>query len=494
MKSGKKVAIIVTIIVILLLLAGGVWAVNEYVINNPKDLFDKYTAQNLAEVFNFDTSFISKIENDNSGKTREAKTNIDFSGLGKNVKLEANQKVDKQNNKSELELDLKKDDNSILKLKGLNNSDKYAFTSEQIVNGYIGIENNKLDELAKKFNLNVENIPNKIEIAKGDYENDKKKVMTKLQEEYLPLVINKFSEEKYTKEKNVSVQREDIVYDKATKLTLNTNTLEIRDLIVELLNKAKEDDDLLDKIIASSVEGYKDEAIKQTKEQIDSLIKSLENMDENKNIKVDTYIYKNKAVKTDIVAEDNNTISMYPNGATKKIVMNMKSSTFDTVDEIVSSNSNATSTISKDIEYKVEFEIYNEVKENSHEIMLKVISNDRNVADIKANFNQNDNGSKVSLEVVMGDITIIKLNQETEYKDSIDIEELNSDNSVILNDMSQEEIQSLMGQLVPVVAEVFGNTVNEIVGLESGNFGDIVIHNGEQDIENNDMTPNDENM
>lgn len=459
MKKGNKAVIIVIVLVLVIaLLVGGAWAVNEFVINNPKDLFDRYTMQNLSEVFSFDTSFISQIENDNSGKTRQTKTDIEIFGED-GIKVETDLRVDKQNNKSQIDIDLKTKDTSVLKIQGLRNGEKYAFKSDSIANGYIGIENNKLDELAEKLGIEMEGIPNKIEFTKGDFENNKKKILSKLQEEYLPIITNKFADDKYTKEKNITVRIDDIEYAKATKLTLNTDVKEISNLLIELVEKAKNDEELFEKIMTYGVDGYDNEIKKLYEETLDSLKESLEEVDSDETIKINTYIEKNKVIKTDIVFEDGGSISIYKGGDTKRIILDIASS--EDISDIAD--------IDEDIK-KVELAIKDKLEDDTQELNVQVSVNNEEMYVIDMEINKIEDGSNVDIEFSDNSEYPIKINIETEYKDSVEVTNLEDNNYMILNEHSKEELETFMGQLGPVVEE----TVQEaMIKLLSNVMGSI---------------------
>lgn len=489
MGKGKKTAIIVIVVVLILaLIAGGVWAVNEYVINNPKDLFDKYTAQNLSEVFNFDTSLISQIRSDNSGKTRETVTNVDFSGMGQNIIAETNLKVNKQNNRNQIDLELKRDDESLFKIQGLNNGDKYAFKSDEIANGYIGIENNKLNELAEKLNLGIANVPSKIEITKGDFEDNKKRIISKLSDEYLPIILNKYTKDKYVKEKNVTIKRDDVEYANATKVTLNTNTKEISELLVELLNKAKEDDDLLGKLMTYSIDGQQKEIKNEIKKQIDSMIESIKKINDNEEIKINTYIYKDKVIKTDIVLEKDGTISIYQDGETKKRVMNSNSSSIENVAQNISENVIADTAIVESKENIIEIDIINNVTDSTQDISFKLLINNNEIMSVDIGAEKKANGSDFDVAISRDNKSLVKLTQTTEYKDSVDVDEIKDDNSMIINNYSAEEIQSLLGQLAPLMTEIVGETADEI------SSDDISNDNNNESDDNTENENSDEEM
>lgn len=454
-KKNKAVIIIVVLLVVIALLAGGVWAVSQFVLNKPKDLFDKYTVQNLSEVFNFDTSLISQIQNNNSGKTRQTKTDIEISGI-EGIKVETDLRVDKQNNKSQIDIDLKNDNDSILKVQGLKNADKYAFKSDPIANGYIGIENNKLDELAEKLNLNIANIPNKIEITKGDFENNKKKILSKLQEEYLPIIKNKFTEDKYSKEKNISIKVGDIEYTKATKLILSTDGEELKELLTELLEKAENDDELIEKMITYSIDGYSDEIKEQYKKQLTSIKESLDELDGTGSVNINTYIEKDKVIKTEIVFEDGGNISIYKDGDTKKII----ATSINLIEDIMDI----------DEESKIEFAMKDSLSDNDQQILFEISINDKEFITFNGEIQKRDNGNSMNLEIALNNFEnvdddtryALKINQTTEYKDSVDVDDLTNSNSMIINDYSAEQIQALIGQLIPLLSEVSEDTMEEI--------------------------------
>ncbi len=317
--------------------------------------------------------------------------------------------------------------------------------------------------------------------------------MSKLKDEYLPIITSKFAEDKYSKEKNVSVKIDDVEYAKATKLTLNTDEKELIDSLTELLKKAKEDNELLEKMMTYNIDSYKSEIKEQYKNQLDSLEKALADLDSTGSVQINTYIQKDKVIKTDIVFEDGGSISIYKAGDTKRIIItSTKSNDFS---NILDENTNDTIGINNSGENKVEFALTDSISDNNQELVLQILVNDKEILTVNGRIKKMDNGNSIDLEFVLSDglinedgtYTLLSITQKTEYKDNVKVDDLTNSNSMILNNYSEKQIQSLMEQLLPLLAEVAQDTIGEI---SSGDMNDLQQGDDKQNNDDNQMFSN----
>lgn len=304
----KRIAIITTIIIILLVGIASCFGYLYFltdIFKTKEQLFTKYFGENLqlisyfiSQDFNkqinqdlkmnkYESQLLAKIDYiENVNTTSENKNNPI-----NNLYLTMNSQVDETNNYVYKNIKIINNEEDFLGGEYLKqNSDTYF--------RYLGIKQFlKLTESDSEENINLENIFNlpQIQLSKEEKEN--------IKTDYLQLVRENIDKSHYGKENNV------IITIDSQSITSNLYYLEISkeqfyDLIIDILEKIKQDNIILDKIA------------KQTKSEdlqndflnyIDEIIEDIKNKDiKEEMIKISLYEKDGKLLRTAITTNNNN--------------------------------------------------------------------------------------------------------------------------------------------------------------------------------------------
>ena len=239
-------------------------------------------------------------------------------------------------------LTLKYDEKDIGSFLVVKDDNYFLLKSDLIDSKYIGFENENLKELAKKFGLaNTDFIPNKIEPI--DYyelfsitDSEKSHIMKK----YIPICRKFIKNRNYYKEENVKLDN-----DSVTSYKIEISEEEANELIIEVLEYLSNDNIALEfigkkiKVIDSDSE-YCD--INKLKEKVNDLAKHFKQKEAEDKIFLSIIIYKkeNNVIKTEIVIENDRTISVENVDGENKILIrqynvNNKQIKIDSIDEII---------------------------------------------------------------------------------------------------------------------------------------------------------------
>lgn len=255
-KKGKKGIIIVFFILLLILLGmiGAYWYYSNKVVSQ-KEVFVKHMSNtNIQKILdnNVYTEIYNRLLNENSKTTSSINfsTNLESEEL-ENIDvskfvLELTNSNDVQNSKSYNELGISYSGNEVLKVKLLSTENEIAVASDDIVNQYVGVHYDKLqDILGIKFDYkkvvdfkNTENI---------DLQEDEKNEYIK---KYLEKTIENIPEEKFSTQENIVIEKDSESVD-VTSHTLTLSQDEFNNLLISLLEDLKDDKELLEKLVTN---------------------------------------------------------------------------------------------------------------------------------------------------------------------------------------------------------------------------------------------------
>lgn len=457
MKSGKKIVVALLIILILLLLAGGVFAyvyIATDLLRTDKEMFFKSLSQITLE-----DGFINKEINDFHEKKKQTpyensgeiafdveypdeelekvieKVNdltINFSGKTnlKNEKVEQNIQVDYGNN-------------IVFPVKYKQDGNKFGLQFDKLSKKYIAIKNDNLDEFFRKLlddedsiSSNSAKIAGILDIVKTPSEIIEKMKFTEeekneLGEIYEPVLSQYLLDEYFTSAKMGETE----------SYTLALTGEQIKNITVKLLEATKQNTLILD-IINGRVEEIVPEAEKLDVTIIDEMIENIneEDVSEIPNLKY-TLILNNKKLNQIVSQSGESQVAIekieIDNKLTYNINLNIKQ-------EITGSNSSLLEENTKlgkaDLLFKVQFED------------LDSLSNVKENYEIGFDLDSDEQAMKYNY----------KINTNTEFKESISIEELNENVAVFLNNQEKEQIISFLTQVGTRLGEVNKNQMNEL--------------------------------
>lgn len=476
MGRKKRILIIVlSIITVLILIIGGVLIylnVATDAFKSPDELFYKYLYQNgsIADVFDTDLldRYYQRIENNAYNGTGEItiKTGMndnsesdtkEFDTLMNNLKLSYTTKSNLAEKKQETEATIAYNDQEQFKFSVVQDNNNYGIKSDEVVYKYLKLKNENLRDIYTKLGVqDLESIPNQFnKIDYNIYKNmnaqDKATILSTYQN-----VLNKgILSNHYTKQAKVNLNfNGQSVVANAYSLTLTEE--EISSLKISLLETLMTDELTLKYLVQFlQLDSSYTVQIKQSiQEEIDNLKR--EQIENNENVRITVY-ESNMQLLTTIVEtpEANYTINNNVSETNQKVTIVKQSND--------GNNINTTVTLERN------------TSDSSNSFKMEQISTtgetttDRNA--ITVNLNGNVDTGNLELNVKLENLIGNKLNEinytdKKEFSSSVDIEGLNDDNSVSLNDMTLEEINSLYKSIVERIQYLYNEKLPNI-GFDS---------------------------
>lgn len=472
MGRKKRILIIVlSIITVLILIIGGVLIylnVATDAFKSPDELFYKYLYQNgsIADVFDTDLldRYYQRIENNAYNGTGEVtiKTGMndnsesdtkEFDTLMNNLKLSYTTKSNLAEKKQETEATIAYNDQEQFKFSVVQDNNNYGIKSDEVVYKYLKLKNENLRDIYTKLGVqDLESIPNQFnKIDYNIYKNmnaqDKATILSTYQN-----VLNKgILSNHYTKQAKVNLNfNGQSVVANAYSLTLTEE--EISSLKISLLETLMTDELTLKYLVQFlQLDSSYTVQIKQSiQEEIDNLKR--EQIENNENVRITVY-ESNMQLLTTIVEtpEANYTLNNNVSETNQKVTIVKQSND--------GNNINTTVTLERN------------TSDSSNSFKMEQISTtgetttDRNA--ITVNLNGNVDTGNLELNVKLENLIGNKLNEinytdKKEFSSSVDIEGLNDDNSVSLNDMTLEEINSLYKSIVERIQYLYNEKLPNI--------------------------------
>lgn len=481
MKNKKAKWIVISVIILIVIIVGIIlW--RSDVFKSPRQLFEKYAYQNaklLPEydynemikqldkigeekyetIGNITFSVNSQYANDDNYNIKQVKEEIE------KLKIDYNVKSIGKESKNTTDFIIKYDNNDLLRLKLLNNQDRYGIRYSDFYDKYLYIENNNLKQVAEKLGLDSTYIPDKIEsMSLYDLLYIDNNELERIIKEYSSIVNEVINNEKFSSEKDVEINYNNEKI-KTNKYTLNLTNKDLLDLYIKILEKLKNDDATLDIIIDKinkigfyySTEKLDKENLKMyMQEEIDKYI-DYEIDEENFEIKV--YEYKNKTTRTELKLENQdiiiNLLDTNKDSLKAEILFNTQYGNQQkiTLNKKVSDNSK---------NYNIEI-MYYDGTTFDFDIESEQIKNTNNIYEVKNTF---------KLGNAQFNITINQ-EQKTDYNKDITIDDFDDENSVNLNNESSENIQRIFDEGITN----FQNNISqklELLGIDEESLQNIM--------------------
>lgn len=295
--------------------------------------------------------------------------------------------------------------------------DYFGVQTNLLTPKYIAIRNDNLKELAKRFDADSEEFPDKINFENNiDYEkiNDFAEKYKRIIYENLP------AENAFTKSKDGN----------KTTLSVSMTNKEIATSLKTILEELKNDEFIINILKNSNVN------VNEYYDSINGIIEELNNLaDENGKAEVKLYIENKKLVGLDILFYDENDIVV-------KIVTEIK-------DNNINLKMNLADGAYLDFNYEVKYD----EKDLSMNFYLKIADDEidykiKGNAEYKNIFELDNVEEKYTLELSgkMEQIEniVINFSNLVTFDDNIEIEKISENNSYIINDMTDEQLQNFI--------------------------------------------------
>ena len=418
----KKKILLTILIVVILLGIGGAYAYFatdafktdkeiffSYISNN--NMFEKLTDKKLEEYINKQ----EKMPYTNKGEISISAKSDSTSETSEEVKMLNNSKVTfegKVNNKKKLAeqtltVDVSLGVNIPIKIKRDGNT--FGVQSNLLDSKFIAIKNENLKALCKRFDIESEEIPDKIELSK---EQLTKEELTTLKDKYVAILNENLGDELFSKEK---IENDTIV-------TLKMTEKKFLDVTEKLLETTRDDEILADK--------------DTVRNQIDELIKEIKQIDTKDEDTVEIKLYtKSKEIKKieAAVIEDNNT-------SMRAVVENNQNQLSIKIYEennLIGELNIEKQTSGNDLTYIIKMIVdaegeKAEINLNMQYKNLQSLDNVEESCDLKVSYKEDT------------EIGLSYKNLKAFSNDDIEIEGLSNSNAIIINDASDEELQNLL--------------------------------------------------
>ncbi len=469
MGRKKRILIIVlSIILVLILLIGGVLIyLNSAtdVFKSDVELFYKYFYQNASIVNVFDSNLLDryyqKIDNNKYTESGEftIKTGLedgsqsdtnDFDTLINNLKLTYDLKSNLPDKKQSADIKLLyNDEQDLFELNVLRNDNKYGVKSDEVVYKYLAVENQNLQDIYTKMGLeNVDSMQNQISrIDYNIYKNMNIEDKNKILSTYQNVLNSEISENHYSVLKNTSVDN-----DNYNMYMLSITEEELSSLKIKLLETLMNDDLTLNYLVQLlQLDASYSSKIKQNiQEKIDELKR--EQTDPNKTIDIKVYEKNMKLVSTVIETDEyyytiNNDIT--------------ESGQVVTITKRSKDGNNISSTL--------KLERKTSDTENSLAIENTEVTGQTTTGKTIFNITLNGNIELDNLELSVnmqntdGDkFNEISYKSKKEFNTDVEIEDLNDDNSVTINTMTIEELNTLVQSIIDRINYLYNEKVQSV--------------------------------
>lgn len=444
-KGTKVVRNIIIIVIILIIILAGVFAYLYFltdVFKTSKQLFMKYAAQIVEQENGFvekniETYYQKKEETPykNNGKFY---TNIKGStsetenivNAVNNFSIDFSGKTDKTNNKTEQNITLNYSDDVTLPMIYRHTGDFYGIQTNDVSEKYVTIENNNLKELAEKLGMDSSEIPDKIEISQDiqtvEFTAEERKTV---KERYLNILNTELREEQFQSQKTG---------DESNKYTLTLQYSEFKDLIISLLKELQNDDITLGKL-ESITESAK---LTNTTETIDAkyienLITSLEKAKTSEGQFTISLIQKNSKLQNITVESDELNLSIDKQEA------------------------------EDNLDYNIEVSISQDGEQQARIFFTANISGINTMQNVNETY---EFGMESFLDSDTNETIEYNYHFENTIKfvDSVEVEELTEENSIILNNYDAEPLQNFITALGQRIVDINTDQMEQI-GFQYGN-------------------------
>ena len=538
MKKTKKIAIIFAII----LLIGSVAFASVYyftdIFKTPQQAFYSYITK--ATSFNNNgSSYQEMLEKIKTAKEKSYKTETSVGveinskklsdvetqqmlNMMKNLKLNISTNTKASEKKSTSNISLNFGGFSAGNMKLVRDGDKFGVKSQLLGDKFLTVENNNLKQLVEKLGGNATNIPNKIEsidaydllyISKEDEEN--------LEKTYKDIFKNNISSENYTKEENVKqkINGEDII---TTAYKLSLDEKDFINVMTKILETVEEDDTLLN-IITEKINKIIDSDLinnmnvstryslpstsktrktkiteKISKETLKNGVRSLINElkaegDYASSAKAEIIVYAANNDISKMEIKTNNEVLLaadfFNKDNKKHIVLYANDTSYSTPNYYKSSKRTSELVKIMEIEYK-------NSKIGDDETVyasFTIFEDDEKVGTFgidmaskgKVGQGKCETSGKIFFEAEEVSFALV-IDSKTEFTDKVDVEDLNSSNSVILNNMTKKEIEKYFEGIaneIESTLSMFGLNNRRITNNTFNNKNNYTFDNNEFDEE-----------
>lgn len=451
--KAKKLILFIIVFLIILLAGIGYAYIATDMFKSPKQLFVKYILNNVTQLSEFNFAPFDKAFE----KMKENKTIIDVNIYNKEMTQAINYKYigDLKSNKESLTLEILENDARVLGLDLAIANNKFGIHLEGVHDKFFALENRDLDKLYNSFtgdNSSIE-IPNKIMFLENFSEEETKK-LTELVKKYGNRFIEQFEDTIFTSEKGIQINIDEQTVQ-GNRYAFTTSSKKILEVFSNTISELTNDSEFVN--LYNSKSASKNE-IENLKKQNDELKKSIESPNfTDIPIVISVYVKDKRTIKTEISLNNNSKIMEFiikdnNNMITKTTVKKSDSNQVGYVDK--------TNIINNYIENSGELIIQNYKTYNKEDIK----SNENNSLGYENYYTENyedinktikiqstkNNDNVISKIIGVSDMeeSSMDITMNIKFNSSENPVELTSDNALILNDYTNEDLNNLGNEIL----------------------------------------------
>lgn len=460
-KNVKSIIGIILILLVIVICAVAYAYVKTDLFKTPQQLFKKYLSDNVNELKEVNLKPLDEISKKAKNEALETNFDIDLESNGEVMNVTVNSKADVKNKKQHIVSKVTDEENEYFNLEILSSNNTIGIQIDELHDKYLAIENRDLKKLATTLNLDEETIneiPDRLEFLKSEYSDEDIQKFEYLKDKYLEKIFNKITEDRYRAEKNVQVEVNGNSI-KSNKYTLDLTTKEIATIEHDVLTELFSDQEFIDLYKKTGTDDQLEELKKQyiiTEEKISEM--------EDKKVEISVYESNSKTVKTEIIC-DKNTAEFYINNDNNE----------STIELSIYEEKNEESEVGERNSI-----ILNNKYENNVGIMTINVNTkydndqyeDENYEIVLTTEKQDDNKflTKISVDGInklLEDegVKFAKCEISYNFNNDIKIDDFSEENSLIVNDYSQEDFENLLEELLQNAYNSSTTNPNSLVGI-----------------------------
>ncbi len=463
-KKRRLILIISIVLVLLILLTLFVLVyINTDMFKSNKTLFMKYLGQNTQNMNGVYTQISQKSDYENSLEQSKYTVNTQINvnnteNLGtteentdniiNQLKIVAEGQVDKANQYNYQRMNLYNGENSLLGLEYIQNSNTYGLRFSDLFQQFLLVDNNNLQELFSKLeysNEEISNIPNQIDfeqLGANQLEISEEEKET-LSNRYIGIIENGISSQSFSKEQNQTIE----IDGKSVQVNAYSVTLtkeQLNNMYLAILEQLKSDEIILGKLdtIQAKIDQF-NQLSQNTDSSVENSTESLRDSFTNVIDETMSQINQNN------IGQDETTITVYEN-MKNTVRTAIQTSEYEINLDFLSTNgenfvqfsednnsNNTTRTVSlteNDSDKELIISTVEGGKESTTTIRQdKEVSGNTMKKNISARYEDSDN--RVEAYITQNYQTVTQFDEQMT---------LDNENSIKLNDLEQEQLQSLM--------------------------------------------------
>lgn len=430
----KKKILLALLVVIILLGIGGAYAYFATdAFKSDKEMFFSYISSDICSNLKDEKleEYIKKQENTAYTNKGDISINVDGDNSSisaenealqmlKNGKITLEGKTDNSQKIAEqtMTVELAQGINVPIKIK--RDEDVLGIQSNLLNTKFIAVRNENLKALLEKFGMDSDEIPDKIDFNEGQLTQEE---IDGLKNKCISVLQDNLDDTLFSKEK----------VDGQTVIKLNTSNKHCQEILVKILETLRDDEIVLKKMSGTLSE---QEFKQRINTEIDK-IKDIE-IDDNSMLEIKLYIKSRKVKEVELSIDDNNETKFFvtlKNSDRQMLINVFKDNNLVGELDILKQASD------DDLTYTINASLTSEDKEIvslDFKIQYKNIATLDNVEEkYEINVSSVDsNSEKVTLSLNYKNLK--------SFATDVEIEEINSDNSIILNDATDDELDDLL--------------------------------------------------